>query len=353
MDTLSSPCILAFDAGGTKTNGALVSLDGTLLRFHQGADGNYQNLGIDETNLRFQSWIAELIRNPDEKQHICSTVYGLSGLDRPKDLEHLNAILKPISPCSPLLLNDTDLILRAGTKDGVGIAVVSGTGSNCMGVNSLGERRSIGGLGAEFGDGGGGMDLATSALQAAFRGQDGRGKPTQLTQEIIHTFQLHRLDDVVDYWIDFGCSLDHGQSTKNHSDLDSESFLARLTPLLFGCAHQGDQVAQDLLIKAGQELALSVVLLAQKLGFSQDQSFPVVMGGSVFQKGDPSSFFHQSFLKSIHKKYPLAMPHLLQAPPLLGAILLGFDQALKDHLISSIPESILNRLKSQLNTKLT
>ena len=197
------------------------------------------------------------------------------------------------------------------------------------------------------------MDLATSALRAAFRGQDHRDAYTLLTKRILDTFQLNRLDDLLDVWIDLeGLSEDVLGIDTSTLDRIKSFDLAHLTPLLFECAQEGDDVAIQLLKEAGQELALSVNLLAKRL-FKNTESFPVVVGGSVFQKGSTHSPFHQAFFDSIQTQYSHSSYHCLDAPPLLGAILLGFDQAVHRDLCSPLSSEQIENLKNELNRRLS
>src|SRR5207302_642341 len=86
--------------------------------------------------------------------------------------------------------NDTFAVLRAGTERGWGVAVVCGTGINCVGVSSDGQHARFPALGQITGDWGGGTDVGYAALYAAARSEDGRGPKTTLEQAVPAHFGL-------------------------------------------------------------------------------------------------------------------------------------------------------------------
>jgi N-acetylmuramic acid 6-phosphate etherase len=89
---------------------------------------------------------------------------------------------------------DTTLIgryLSFSVRDqGVGIALISGTGSYCFGRNANGVRADSGGWGGLLGDEGGGYWIAMEGLRAVTRQADGRGEATLLTNAAMEFFNL-------------------------------------------------------------------------------------------------------------------------------------------------------------------
>ena len=83
---MPTPSLIAMDAGGTKTDIAHVSASGELLAYARGGPGNYQSLGEAETRRCYQALIEQaLAATAAPLTTVASAVYGLSGLDRPKD----------------------------------------------------------------------------------------------------------------------------------------------------------------------------------------------------------------------------------------------------------------------------
>ncbi len=61
------------------------------------------------------------------------------------------------------IVHDADPVLAAGTADGIGVALIVGTGSVAIGVDGSGNKAICGGWGHWFGDKGSGYDLGRTA----------------------------------------------------------------------------------------------------------------------------------------------------------------------------------------------
>ena len=70
------------------------------------------------------------------------------------------------------------------------MAVVCGTGINCVGIAPDGRHARFPALGAITGDWGGGYDVGLAAVSAAARSEDGRGSETALEQAVPAHFGL-------------------------------------------------------------------------------------------------------------------------------------------------------------------
>jgi N-acetylglucosamine kinase-like BadF-type ATPase len=301
--------VIGVDGGGTKTDAVLVALDGTVVARAIGGPSNYQAVGRHAAEAVW-SELLEATAGRMGAQPL-SSCWGLAGCDRPRDEAILEAVLDKVDPAPESLrdlVNDTFLILGAASDDGAGVAVVSGTGSNCVGIGRDGRRDRIGGLAWEFGDDGSGTDIGREGLRSAFRGEDGRGPRTLLTDLIRDRYGLDRLDDVVDLFV---------------FDSDDGVDESALTPLVFDAATLGDPVAVSLLEHAGRELALSANLLAARL-FARADAFTLALGGSVLQLGT-CPVMREVLIRDVQSQYPNARPVIPDAPPVLGAALLALE----------------------------
>ncbi len=297
--------VLAIDGGGTKTEGLLAGPDGaTIARLIRGPS-NYQAIGAEAALAVWSDLLSGLLeRAGAEAADLVAAGFGLSGWDRPRDEENIRALVARLGlPCPTWVDNDTYLILRAGTPDGIGVGVVSGTGSNCAGENRAGRKHRIAGLGPEFGDLGSGGDIGVRALQVAFRSLDGRGPATSLVERIIERFRLERLDDIVDFTM---------------ADSRTSWSPTLLTPVVFDGAADGDEQALGILDWAGGELGNAARAVARPL-FRADEEFPVVMGGSVLQKGSVDRM-RDALIDEVRKEFPAARPVRLEARPVEGAV---------------------------------
>jgi N-acetylglucosamine kinase-like BadF-type ATPase len=303
--------VLGVDAGGTKTVALVVGQDGQVRGVGRSGSANFQACGVAGAEGQIRKAVEEAAGQAGvDPAGFAAVCYGVAGADRPKDFETIRRFVEPLTPCPNFRLeNDTIIALRAGTKDGVGIALIAGTGSNAIGRDAQGHKLQVGGLGRLTGDFGSGEQLAEAAVVAAMMGTDGRGKPTSLTKKITSHLGLERIVDIIEHTF--------YDSQKAHLDLGS------LAPLVFEAAAEGDEVARSILRQAGQNVARAVKVILDKL-FPGDEDVTIVFGGAVFQKGADTTLIetvskecntHRKGLKFVR----------LGVEPVLGAVGFAFD----------------------------
>jgi N-acetylglucosamine kinase-like BadF-type ATPase len=303
--------VLGVDAGGTKTVAVVARQDGAVLGVGRAGSANFQGCGVGGAAGQIRRAVEEAARQagirPSEFAAVC---YGVSGADRPKDFTTIRAFLEPIAPCKALRLeNDTIIALRAGTKDGEGIALIAGTGSNAIGRTKAGIRLQVGGLGRLSGDYGSAFQIAEAAIVAAMKGQDGRGPATALTRKFIEKLKLDKIEDIVEFFF--------YDAPRQPIDLGT------LAPLVLQVAGEGDEVAREVLREAGRNVARAVKVILDRL-FPGQKRVTVVFGGSVFQKGI-SPVMIETVMEETRKTNPGARFVLLEAQPVLGAVNFAFD----------------------------
>jgi len=315
--------VIGVDAGGTKTAGLCMTLTAEPVASALGTCGNYQAIGVEAARETLAGVLAEMLA--ETRRHgltLGAVGFGLCGLDRPKDrtvLEHLitqiaRELAEPAIETARVLVNDTFLILRAGTDDGVGVAVVSGTGANTVGRNRAGDEARVGGLASELGDTGGGSDIAIAGLKAARRGLDGRGPRTRIADLVLERLELQSLEDLVDFMIPDGSS---------GAPRSFAAIASALAPLVFEAAQTGDEVARAILVEMGRELGLCVRLVASRL-FRPEEPFPLVFGGSVLARAT-CTLFRDTIEAEARSAFPNVEVRVLDAPPVIGGVLLAYD----------------------------
>ena len=95
-----------------------------------------------------------------------------------------------------MLAGDQAAALYAAHGAGPGAVLISGTGSICFGRNTRGITARAGGRGYKIDDEGSGYAIGRDILSAVVRAQDGRSRPTVLTELVfaqIGTRNLHCL----------------------------------------------------------------------------------------------------------------------------------------------------------------
>lgn len=320
MESKAPSILLGIDAGGTKTECVAYSLASRQLHRLLGAPSNYQSIGIQKASEVWRELIdTALSQLGADSAEILAAGLGIAGLDRPLDESRIRPAFAELLNHRPMeLVNDAYLALRAGTEDGVGVAVVSGTGCNAMGMNRDGIRFRVGGLGPEFGDLGSANDIGVEAMKRSFRSLDGRGPATVLSSMITESFHLQRLDDIVEAF------LHDNRPQQGDSDEFTPGILA---PLVFAAAVGGDDEAQSILRWAGYELGLSALAVARHL-FTPNEAFPLILGGSVLQKGG-APHLRETLLDEVRCEFPAVEPHVLTVRPVVGALRYALDLAFK------------------------
>lgn len=309
---MTGSAILAVDGGNSKTDVALVGADGSLLGVARVGPGSYHAVGMRRMVETIRAGVrAAALEGGLDPAAVTPAVgvYCLAGADLPLDDRRLaRALGRAGLGATTIVRNDAFAGLRAGTSEGWGVAIVCGYGMNCVGVGPGGRSVRFPALGRLSGDEGGGGDLAVRALGAAIRGRDGRGPRTALERLVPDRFGLRRPADVI---------------AALHAGRLDEAALASLAPIVFEAAAGGDRVARGIADWQADELVLIGTSAIRRLGLSR-RPVEVVLLGSVWQTDDRE--FHDRVRTGLLAVAPRAVLRRLDAPPVLGAALLGADR---------------------------
>lgn len=304
--------ILAVDGGNSKTDIALVARDGSVLGVARTSTGSYHAVGMRRMLATITDGVAAAARDgaldPASVQPEVG-VYCLAGADLPVDDRRLHRSLASAGLArTTVVRNDAFAGLRAGSSSGWGIALVCGTGINCVGVSPAGRTVRYAALGAISGDEGGGGDLAVRALAAGVRARDGRGPRTSLERLVPAHFGLRRPIDLV---------------AALHTGRVPEAAMPSLAPVVFAAATAGDEVARGLVTWLADEVVLLGASAIRRLGMARS-SIEIVFLGSVWNTDD--AVFHARVREGLLAVAPRADLRRLDGPPVLGAALLGVDR---------------------------
>jgi N-acetylglucosamine kinase-like BadF-type ATPase len=105
--------------------------------------------------------------------------------------------------------------------------------------------------------------------------------------------------------------------------LDGQRML-EVAPLVFRAAAGGDEVARELIGNLADEVVATANAAIRRLHLAS-RSFDVVLGGGIFRSGDGRLL--NRIRKGILALAPRAEIRRLDAPPVLGAALIGLDLA--------------------------
>jgi N-acetylglucosamine kinase-like BadF-type ATPase len=224
----------------------------------------------------------------------------MAGVDFPREEERLADLVGARGwAAGTTVLNDTFAVLRAGTEEGWGVAVVCGSGINCVGVAPDGRQVRFPALGPITGDWGGGSDVGLAAMSSAARSFDGRGPKTTLERAV----PTH-----------FGFETPYELAEAIHAKRIEERRLLELSPVVFAEAEHDDVAAAIVDRLATEVVALAGVAL-ERLGLDE-----VLLGGGLLQGED------SRVVERIRGGLPSVTVRVTGAPPIVGAALLGLDQ---------------------------
>jgi N-acetylglucosamine kinase-like BadF-type ATPase len=287
--------IVGVDGGSSKTDVVLASTDGLPRAYLRGpgssSHGPRGSAGCVDV---VASIVERLPFDPPAERG----VFLLCGADVPADLDELSRLIGERGWVRDAVVdNDTFALLGAGTDRADAVAVICGSGINCVGRNAAGAVARYPSLGWETGDWGGAEALGGEALFLANRAVDGRGEPTALVAVV----ERHFGKPVVDVGID----VHYGRDDVRLGDL---------APAIVEAAADGDAVAGALVQRLADEI---VALVERTLRDLELDDADVVLGGGMLAR--------RGFLFDlVARALPLA-PVVPELPPVAGAVLAALD----------------------------
>jgi N-acetylglucosamine kinase-like BadF-type ATPase len=309
---MTRTAVLAVDGGNSKTDLALVAVDGSLLALVRGPLSSPHHLGVDGCIAVLERLLADAVHDARLGDHggkiaeVASLL--LAGVDFPAEEDAVREAVQQRGWARRVDVgNDTFAVLRAGTERGWGVAVTCGAGINCVGVTQDGRHARFPALGEITGDWGGGYDLGKAAVFAAARSEDGRGPRTSLE----HAVPAH-----------FGLESPSELAEAIHFGRIAERRVIELAPVLLTEAAD-DAVAAEIV----QRLAAEVVALARvalkRLDLTHEP-VEVLLGGGVLQDVDGDLL--AAIDNGLRQHAPAVTVRPTASAAVVGAALLGLDE---------------------------
>jgi N-acetylglucosamine kinase-like BadF-type ATPase len=301
---VTDAAVIAVDGGASKTHLALVGRDGELLELVRGAESSPQNLGLE----RALDVLDRLFAKAGGTSGVAEVAQlNMSGVDFPSEEQELREAIEARRWATRTVVdNDTFAVLRAGTERGWGVAVVCGSGINCVGVSADGRHARFPALGQITGDWGGGADVGYAALFAAARSEDGRGPKTSLEQAVPAHFGVETPDQLAE-------AIHRGGIPARR--------LVELPPVVFAEA-QHDAVAAGILERLSSEIVAMARVALERLDLA-DEPTEVLLGGGLIQSGDGR--LGTAVEDELRRLAPKVSVSATSSPPIVGAALLGLD----------------------------
>ena len=300
---------LGVDVGNSKSHALIADETGQVQGYGEAGCGSPEALGLEAMGVVLQQIsMAALAMAGLTIDQLSGAGFGIAGYDWPTQTTPMREqILAALGLPAPFgLVNDTLLGLLAGASHGWGVAVVSGTGSNCWGLNRSGQVGRVTGEGWTFAEAGGGGDVVTHAIQAISREWSKRGPATRLTQAFLAHFHETDLLSLFE-------GIVYGRYRLKPAD----------ALLVVQLAREGDGAAREVLAWNGRQLGDMACGVIRQLSLEQEE-VEIVLIGSLYESGD---LLIEPMRQVILALAPRARLVRLPAKPVVGAVVLGMQQA--------------------------
>ena len=298
---------LGIDIGASKSHALIADADGRVFGFGSSGPGNHEVVGWDGYCSVLQDITQQALASARVNVgQVCGAGFGVAGYDWPSQRQPtLDGINLLGLTCPVEAVNDAVLGLFAATSEGWGIAIISGTGENCWGVDRQRNYGHMTGNSLLMGEYGGAGSIVFRALKEVAKEWGQRGPKTQLSAVFVERTSATDLDDLLEGLV-----------------LGRYQLSAADAPLVFDVAKTGDVVAIEVIRWAGSELADMVNGVSRQLKFTEE-AFEVVLIGSTFKGG---ALLLDPMKTAVREINPKAKFVRLEAPPVVGGVLLGMEQ---------------------------
>jgi N-acetylglucosamine kinase-like BadF-type ATPase len=299
---------LGIDVGSSKTHALVVDETGQCRGFGKSGGGNHQGVGYERlAEVLLQSCTAAVQMAGITPGQIAGAGFGVAGFDFPSEREsHLQAVRALGLACPVEVVNDGWNGLFAGASRGIGVNVTAGSGVNCRGRGRHGQEGRVVGNGLEFGEFGGAIDIVFRAQQFVAQAWIKRIPPTTLTQLFLDATGAKDEPDLME-----------GLSNQNYH------LYPYLAIQIVDTARSGDPAAIEAVRWTGEELGWLAVAVARQIEM-QDEEVEIIQSGSVFKAG---SLVMDPMRDIVLEHCPRARLIRLEGPPVVGAVILGMEQA--------------------------
>jgi N-acetylglucosamine kinase-like BadF-type ATPase len=297
--------LLGVDGGNTKCVALVARPDGTVVGAARAgcADiygGHGEEAALAELGAAATAALEAAGAGPAD---VAAAAFSLAGADWPEDRRFLHdEIVRRLSGLGRLeVFNDALGALRAGTSDGVGVAVVCGTGG-CVGARG---REGPPWHSSWWAVDTGGWAIGRRALEAVYASELGTGPETTLTDRALEVFAASSVEEILHAF------------TRRGGRPPFEAAL--LAPAALREAVAGDECARGIVVGQGAVLGSVAAAAARIVGLA-GAPFPLVLLGGVL-RGDGAVLLRAE----ITSRVPEGVPVASRFEPAAGALLAAFD----------------------------
>jgi len=296
---------LGIDAGGTRTRAVVVTGDGRVAGVGEAASANYHNVGIALAGVRLLEAASGAWKSAGKKMRPAAHAFlGCAGVKSGPDISVVRAAAEAAGLAAiggVTVENDLHNALAGGLSGRPGIALIAGTGTNCLGRDPGGRTFMCGGWGWLLGDEGSGFGLALSAVKAATRSADGLERATTLLPAALAFFGVSEPNELLARFY-----------TRKWTPAEISEFATVVTRH----AAEGDALAKKVLSSGARALAELAGRTARALDFPGRPE--VVLLGGCARSGPPYQDLIEKEIRATCPNIGLVEP---EGSPLAGAAL--------------------------------
>jgi N-acetylglucosamine kinase-like BadF-type ATPase len=292
---------LGIDGGGTKTS-CLIGDETSILGRGSGPGSNIVRGGEALARASMAHAVQEACRdagiNPGQIQRACA---GMAGATTPQIVEIIRRIVREMGVRETLVVGDMETAMEAAFDGRPGVIVIAGTGSVAYGNNASGKIARAGGWGFAVSDEGSGHWIGKMAVSAVLHAHD-TGADSTLLQKLLKAWSLGSFEQLV-----------------VAANATPPANFGGLVPVVIAAGDAGETVAQEVLRKAGLELAKLAATAARQL-FGQYEDVPIAMSGGVFAN---CALVRETFSKELRAQFPRVVINPEVVEPVQGALALA------------------------------
>ena len=304
-----SSLVLGVDGGNTKTAAIVATSDGKIIGAGRAGCADIYNAESEQAALdAIRCAVEEALSAAGiEASALRAGAFSLAGADWPEDFALLRREIGRFGFGQEMaIVNDAIGALRAGTADGVGVALACGTGI------AIGARNGDGKIwySGHWPVAAGGTELAMMTLHAVYAAHLGLGPPTALTEGVLAFFEANSVEDVLKI------------TTERGTPWTARPQQARLAPILLDQAARGDDVAREILFREATRHANAAHVAAREVGLDATPVSIVLTGGVLRH---PSGLLEEAIGECVAEFMPEARIINDSPEPVVGAVLLAMD----------------------------
>jgi N-acetylglucosamine kinase-like BadF-type ATPase len=317
--------VLGVDGGNTKTAAIVVGLGGQVLGCALGGCGDiYGTASAAAAMDTVETTALEALNRANVcLEDLAAAAFSMAGADWPEDFSFIRAETRQRNLGRDIIVvNDGIGALRAGTEDGVGIAVVCGTFVAIAAGAPSGRTWHH----SWWQQPGGARELGTRTLRAVYRSELGIDPPTTLREAVLDFFGRSSVEEVL--------HLLTARERIHKTDVGA------LAPLLLDAAESGDAAARYLVEEHAAVLGDYAIAAARRVEL-EASPFTLALSGGVFRH--PGNLHRNRLKERVAQQFPEVQIIHSRFEPVVGAALLALQSAgaqTDEHLMARLEASL-------------